>query len=87
MKVSRKTREGQKVYSEEIKGQAQQLNGLEELLNFVGRSGWGGNSFWRLQNEDFKISLGGYGRNSLVPLHFQMRSSGDAPFRRWLAGS
>ena len=70
MKVIRHTREGQKVDSEERKGQAQQLTGLEELVNFVGRSGWEGNSFRRVQNDDFKISLGGYGRNSLVPLHF-----------------
>jgi len=48
------------------KGQAQRLTGLEELVNFVGRWGWVGNFIWRPEDDDFKISAGGYRRNSLV---------------------
>jgi len=42
------------------KGQAQRLTGLENLVNFVRRLGWVGNSFWREQDDDFEISVGGF---------------------------
>ena len=61
------------------KGQAQRLTGLENSVGFAGRWGWVRNFIWRLQDDDFKISVGGYGRNSLVPYNFKMRSSGYFP--------
>jgi len=54
------------------KGQAQRLISLEKLVNFVGRLGWVGNSFWREQDDDFEISVGGF---SIMDnhLHFLLR--------------
>ncbi len=72
----RKTKETK----EETKGQAQRLTGSEELVSFEDRWGWVGDFIWRLQDDDFEISVGGYGRNSLISHHFKMRSSGYSFF-------
>jgi hypothetical protein len=52
------------------KGQAQRLTDTVDLVSFADRWVCVGDSFWRLQDDDFEISVGGYGRNALVPHHF-----------------
>jgi len=50
----------QKTKGQKTKGQALRLTGLENLVDFAGSLGWVGNSFWKEQDVDFEISVGGF---------------------------
>ena len=76
----------------DTEGQAQRWSYRVDLVSFADRWVWVGNSFWRLQEDDFKISVGGY---SIMEnhIHFLLRIDVERALqwsamevaRRWMA--